>query len=94
MRTVSTDSITQSFIDYMADETDERLHFVLSSLVRHLHEFVKETELTHDEWRKGLELLFEAGNISSRERDEFVLFSDVLGVSSLVDSGCAWQGAQ
>ena len=85
MRTVSTDSITQSFIDYMADETDERLHFVLSSLVRHLHEFVKETELTHDEWRKGLELLFVAGNISSRERDEFVLFSDVLGVSSLVD---------
>ncbi|MFK7994517.1 MAG: dioxygenase [Granulosicoccus sp.] len=85
MRTVSKESITQSFIDYMGDETDERLRFVLDSLVRHLHDFVRETELTHDEWRKGLELLFEAGNISSRERNEFVLFSDVLGMSSLVD---------
>jgi len=85
MRTVSKDTITQSFIDYIGDEADERLRFVLESLVTHLHDFVKETELTHDEWRKGLELLFAAGNISSPERNEFVLFSDVLGVSSLVD---------
>lgn len=85
MRTVNTDTITQSFMDYMGDDTDERLRFVLQSLVQHLHDFVRETELTHDEWRKGLELMFEAGNISSRERNEFVLFSDLLGISSLVD---------
>jgi len=85
MRTVTTESITQSFIDYMGDDTDERLRFVLESLVKHLHDFARETELTHDEWRKGLELLFAAGNISSPERNEFVLFSDVLGLSSLVD---------
>ncbi len=85
MRTVNKDSVTQSFIDYMGDDTDDRLRFVLESLVTHLHDFVRETELTHDEWRKGLELLFDAGNISSPERNEFVLFSDVLGVSSLVD---------
>ncbi len=85
MRTVSTETITQSFIDYMGDDTDERTRVVLESLVKHLHSFVRETELTHDEWRKGLELLFAAGNISSPERNEFVLFSDVLGISSLVD---------
>lgn len=85
MRTVTKESVTQSFIDYMGDDTDERLRFVLESLVNHLHDFVRETELTHDEWRKGLELLFEAGKISSPERNEFVLFSDVLGISSLVD---------
>lgn len=85
MRTVSSDTITQSFLDYMDDDTDERLRVVLTSLVRHLHAFVKETSLTHDEWRKGLELLFNAGNISSQERNEFVLFSDILGISSLVD---------
>lgn len=85
MRTVTKESITQSFIDCIGDDTDERVRFVLESLVKHLHDFVRETELTHDEWRKGLELLFEAGNISSHERNEFVLFSDVMGISSLVD---------
>lgn len=85
MRTVSTETITQSFIDYMGEHTDERTRLVLSSLVKHLHNFARETELTHDEWRKGLELLFAAGEISSPERNEFVLFSDVLGMSSLVD---------
>jgi len=85
MRTVSKDTITQSFLDYMADDTDERLKFVLEKLAHHLHDFVRETNLTHDEWRKGLELMFKAGEISTPERNEFVLFSDVLGLSSLVD---------
>ena len=85
MRNVSTDTLTQSFLDYMGDDTDERLKFVLTSMVNHLHDFVRETNLTHDEWRKGLELLYQAGEISSPERNEFVLFSDVLGLSSLVD---------
>ena len=85
MRTVSSNTITQCFLDYIGEETDERLQFVLTCLVTHLHEFVRETNLTHDEWRKGLELLYQAGEISSPERNEFVLFSDVLGLSSLVD---------
>jgi protocatechuate 3,4-dioxygenase beta subunit len=43
--------------------------------------------LTHDDWRKGLELLYQAGEISSPESNEFVLFSGVLGLSSLADMG-------
>lgn len=85
MRNVSADTLTQSFLDYMSDDTDERLRFVLTKLATHLHDFVRETELTHDEWRKGLALLYEAGQISTPERNEFVLFSDVFGLSSLVD---------
>ncbi len=85
MRTVSKDTITQSFLDYVVEETDERLKFILEKLAHHLHDFVRETDLTHDEWRKGLELLYSAGEISTPERNEFVLFSDVLGLSSLVD---------
>ncbi len=85
MRTVSKDNITQAFLNYCSQDTDPRLKFVLEKLVHHLHDFVRETDLTHDEWRKGLELLYAAGEISTPERNEFVLFSDVLGLSSLVD---------
>ena len=85
MRTVTKDTITQSFLDYVADDTDPRLKFVLEKLAHHMHDFVRETNLTHDEWRKGLEILYGSGEISSPERNEFVLLSDVLGISSLVD---------
>jgi len=85
MRTITKDTITQAFLDYCSEDTNPRLRFVLESLVRHLHAFAKDVDLTHDEWRKGLELLTKAGEITTPERNEFVLFSDVLGLSSLVD---------
>ncbi len=85
MRNVTKDSITDAFLGYVSDDTDERLRFILEKLVHHLHDFVRETGLTHEEWRKGLELLCDAGEISTPERNEFILFSDVLGISSLVD---------
>ena len=85
MRTVTKDTITQSFLDYVAPDTDPRLKFILEKLAHHMHDFVRETGLTHEEWRKGLEVLYGSGEISSPERNEFVLLSDVLGISSLVD---------
>lgn len=85
MRTVTSDTITDAFLAYCGPDTDPRLKTVLEALVRHLHAFAKETALTHDEWRTGLELLTKAGEITDDERNEFVLFSDVLGLSSLVD---------
>jgi len=57
----------------------------MTSLATHLHAFAKETNLTHKEWEKGLDILRGAGAITTPERDEFVLMSDVLGLSSLVD---------
>ncbi|MGR3723854.1 dioxygenase family protein [Abyssibius alkaniclasticus] len=85
MRTVAPETLTDMLLSLSGPDTDPRVQEVLSALVRHLHSFAKEVGLTHDEWRKGLELLTRAGEISDGERNEFVLFSDVLGLSSLVD---------
>ena len=85
MRTVTSETLTQTFLDLTGPDTSPRLRFVLERLATHLHDFARETQLTHDEWRTGIELLTRAGEISTPERSEFVLFSDVLGLSSLVD---------
>lgn len=85
MRHVTKDNITDVFMGYFGPETDPRLKEILRGLVTHLHDFARETNLTHEEWRKGIEFLEWAGNISDKERHEFVLLSDVLGLSSLVD---------
>jgi protocatechuate 3,4-dioxygenase beta subunit len=85
MRTVTKDTITGAFLDYCGPGTDPRLRFVLEKLVSHPHDFAREVELTHDEWRKGIEFLTRAGEMTDAERNEFVLMSDVLGLSSLVD---------
>ncbi|AKO96384.1 Protocatechuate 3,4-dioxygenase beta subunit [Marinovum algicola DG 898] len=85
MRNVTQENITEAFISYMGEETDPRLREVMTSLVRHLHAFAKEVNLTHAEWQTGIAFLERAGEISDAERHEFVLLSDVLGLSSLVD---------
>lgn len=85
MRDVTKDNITETFTSYFGDRTDPRFREVLVCLARHLHDFTKEVNLTHDEWRKALEFFVWAGNITTDERNEFVLLSDVMGLSSLVD---------
>jgi catechol 1,2-dioxygenase len=62
-----------------------RLKDILESLIRHTHAFIKETEPTEDEWLKGIKFLTDVGHTCHHKRQEFVLFSDVLGVSSLVE---------
>ena len=85
MRDVDRQSITQAFLDYCSDETDPRLRVILERLAHHLHTFAREVELTHEEWRKAIEFLTACGDITTPERNEFILLSDVLGLSSLVD---------
>lgn len=85
MRTVTKDNITDVFLGYFGEETDPRMREVMASLAKHLHAFAKEVNLTHAEWQKGIEFMEWAGRISDAERHEFVLLSDVLGLSSLVD---------
>src|SRR4051794_21221876 len=55
------------------------------SLINHLHAFVKEVRLTEAEWFQAIEILTEAGKMCSDKRQEFILFSDTLGVSMVVD---------
>lgn len=85
MRDVTPDTLTQAFADYAARAEDPRTREVLCSLAKHLHAFVRETRLTHAEWQAGLAALTRAGEITTPERNEFVLFSDLFGVSALVD---------
>ena len=85
MRNVTRDNITDVFMGYLGDDVDPRLREVMESLVRHLHAFAREVNLTHEEWRAGIAFLERAGEISDAERNEFVLLSDVVGLSSLVD---------
>ena len=61
-----------------------RLQQVMASLVRHLHDFAREVALTEDEWFEGIRFLTRAGHITDDRRQEFILLSDVLGLSTLV----------
>jgi catechol 1,2-dioxygenase len=70
----------------ITDPKSERFRDVMTSLVNHLHAFVKEVELTESEWGLAIEFLTRTGQISVNGRQEFVLLSDTLGVSMLVDA--------
>lgn len=85
MRNITKDNITDVFKGYMADEMDPRMREVMGGLVTHLHAFAREVNLTHDEWRAGIAFLEGCAAIETEDRHEFVLASDVLGLSSLVD---------
>jgi catechol 1,2-dioxygenase len=70
----------------MGPDVSPRLAKVMAALVRHLHEFAKEVELTEQEWEIGIDFLTRTGGICSPERQEFILLSDTLGFSMLVDA--------
>jgi len=70
----------------MGDQTDPRLAEIMSCLVKHLHAFAKEIHLTQEEWDFAIGFLTRTGQMCSNERQEFILLSDVLGFSMLVDA--------
>jgi catechol 1,2-dioxygenase len=65
---------------------DPRLKEVMVSLVQHLHAFIKDVRLTQHEWEVAVDFLTRTGQICSQERQEFILLSDTLGASMLVDA--------
>jgi catechol 1,2-dioxygenase len=77
--------LTEDVIDRMKS-APPRLREVMTLLVRHLHAFVREAALSQDEWRTGIEFLTRTGQMCSENRQEFILLSDILGVSMLVDA--------
>lgn len=76
---------TQSVISRLEHCQNERTRAVSSSLIRHLHAFVAEVRPSHAEWLSGIEFLTRTGKTCDEDRQEFILLSDVLGVSMLVD---------
>jgi protocatechuate 3,4-dioxygenase beta subunit len=69
-----------------AGTPDRRLRQVMTSLVRHLHAFAKDVELTEEEWAAAIAFLTATGQMCDDVRQEFVLLSDVLGLSMLVET--------
>ncbi|MEO1745936.1 MAG: dioxygenase [Pseudomonadota bacterium] len=65
---------------------DARVNTVMTSLVKHLHAFAKDVELTQDEWGAAVEFLTRTGQMCDGNRQEFILLSDTLGFSMLVDA--------
>jgi hydroxyquinol 1,2-dioxygenase len=77
-------TLTQAVIDRLAECTDPRFRQVMISLVTHLHDFVRDVDLTPEEWMSAIEFLTATGQACSDKRQEFILLSDTLGVSMLV----------
>jgi hydroxyquinol 1,2-dioxygenase len=85
MRDVNQYTVTDAVKASFNDRSNERLAFLLDKLVEHLHDYVRETNLTQAEWLAALNFLYDCGKISTPDRHEFILLSDVLGLSAAVD---------
>ncbi len=85
MRSTGTSALTEEVLASASACEDARLRVVFDSLVRHLHAFVDEVGLTPAEWLAGIRFLTATGHTCDEFRQEFMMLSDTLGVTSLVD---------
>jgi catechol 1,2-dioxygenase len=78
--------LTHDVIARMADAKSARLREIMEIVTRHLHAIVREANITQGEWSQAIDFLTRAGKMCSDNRQEFILLSDILGVSMLVDA--------
>jgi catechol 1,2-dioxygenase len=78
--------LTRDVIGRMGNAKSARLQEVMEVVIRHLHAIVREAKLTQGEWSQAIDFLTRAGKMCSESRQEFILLSDILGVSMLVDA--------
>ncbi len=81
---VTEDNITELATQRWSTAHDPRLAEIATALVRHVHDFAREVRLTEREWLAGIEWLARTGHLCDEKRQEFILASDVLGLSMLV----------
>lgn len=81
---LSGDELTQAVLASFAQSESARFRQIAQSLVKHLHAFIQDVALTEEEWAKGIDFLTRVGHITTDQRQEFILLSDVLGASMLV----------
>ena len=87
MRDFTIDNLTEIVLEEYGSKTeDPRSRQIITSLIKHVHAFVKDVELTEEEWFKAIMFLTRTGQTCDDKRQEFILLSDVLGVSMLVDA--------
>lgn len=75
-------AFTQNVIDNIGPKVDDRTRFVMGALIRHIHDFAREVDLTTDEWMAGVRFVNSIGQISTPIRNEGQRISDVLGLES------------
>ncbi|WP_102224610.1 dioxygenase family protein [Acidimangrovimonas sediminis] len=87
MRNVTVDNVTDTVIASLGkhDKIGPRQREIMESLIRHLHGFCKDVNLTHDEFLYACDYLGRAGALCSDKRQEYILLADILGVEVLVD---------
>jgi hydroxyquinol 1,2-dioxygenase len=85
MKTLTENEITDEALARIADCPNPRLKEIVEALTRHLHGFAREVNLAPDEWLAGIRFLTEVGHITDEKRQEFILLSDTLGLSAIVD---------
>src|SRR6201994_3431442 len=78
--------LTAAVIDSFEETPDPRVKFLLQELVKSLHEYVRKTDLTFQEWEYAIDFLTRTGQKCTPIRQEFILLSDVFGVSMMVDA--------
>lgn len=83
MKNLNEETITEAVIAQMANMPNPRLKQILTSLVQHLHSFAREVELSEDEWLAAIQFLTRTGHMCNDKRQEFILLSDTLGLSTL-----------
>src|SRR6476620_8404748 len=86
MRQFSETELTAAVIRSFDDTPDPRAKFLLQELVKSLHDYVRKTDLTFEEWGYAIDFLTRTGQKCTPIRQEFILLSDTLGVSILVDA--------
>lgn len=84
VRNVADERLTEAVLASFDEARSDRFGEIMRSLVSHLHAFVREVELTEQEWFAGIDFLTRTGHTTTDQRQEWVLLSDVLGVSMLV----------
>jgi hydroxyquinol 1,2-dioxygenase len=85
MRAYTPDNITDAVIEQMATTPDPRMKEIMEAAVRHLHAFAREVNLTPAEWIRGIEFMTKVGQSCTPARQEFILLSDTIGLSALVN---------
>ncbi|KWV48581.1 hydroxyquinol 1,2-dioxygenase [Bradyrhizobium macuxiense] len=83
MRNLNQNTITEAVLARHVNTASPRLKKIMTSLVMHLHQFAREVDLTEGEWFQGIEFLTACGHITDDKRQEFILLSDILGLSML-----------
>ncbi|PVI06193.1 catechol 1,2-dioxygenase-like protein [Periconia macrospinosa] len=86
LKDLTIDNITENVHRINSQTEDARLKYIMERLVTHLHDFARETRLSTSEWMAGIEFLTAVGKKCTDVRQEFILLSDTLGLSLLVDS--------